>query len=61
MKIADKKADRCECTKCKYCGKGDGLCKFGLRNIGCYMGNKTVHSMSNDYIKVVSKKINGER
>jgi hypothetical protein len=57
-KIADHKAGVCECTRCKYCGKGDGLCKFGLRNIGCFMTNVVVFDMSNDFIKAVDKGLN---
>lgn len=50
----------CECTKCKYCGRKDNKCRFGLRDVGCYMENKTVKSMSNDWLASFTKGITPE-
>lgn len=53
MKIAQNQGEKCENKSCKYCSKTKHLCKFGLRDIGCYIENQTVNNMANDFIKAL--------
>ena len=53
MDIAQRKGDKCQNTSCKYCSKAGHLCRFGLRDIGCYIENDVVSGMADHFLKSV--------
>ncbi len=44
----------------KYCSNTLNLCRFGLRDIGCYMEDDAVSGMANNFLKAFEKGLNPE-